>query len=81
MFIAITLLSSHPFITVVTYFTAAYVEVSDFALAAVHSDHVRFTLTLSGHLIARTSLDGSEMIAITMFAILFFGSQSVPEVS
>lgn len=72
-------------IVIATYVPTGYVEVTDFALVAVYSSHVWFTLALTGQLIAcqrsESCLCGAKMETITRFAIAFFGSQSVPEVS
>lgn len=68
-----------------THVSAGYVEVSNITLIAVHSGHVRLTLTLPGQLItsqrAEARLGGAQMVTIARFAVPFFGVQSVSEVS
>jgi hypothetical protein len=71
--------------TRLTALSTGYVEMTGFALVTVYSSHVWFTLALTGQLIARqrseSRLGGAEMETIARFAIAFFGSKSVSEVS
>lgn len=77
--------NKYPILFYTTYLTTSYIKISDFALIAVDSGYVRFTLTLSGYLIAsqwsQTRFGSTEVITIARFAVSFFGIQSVSKIS
>lgn len=66
------------------YIPAGYIEMSDFALIAVYSGHVRFALALSVQLVAgqrpEPGLRGPEMIAVARLTVSLLGVKSVSEV-